>query len=109
MVFGGLHADVENLRDLLGGLALDHQMKSLALACGQAFVRVVAVMARAMLAFGQRLGRTRTEIGLAGVDRSEEHTYELQSLMRISYAVCCLKQKQQYHQSTIHPHNLTQH
>src|SRR3546814_4269772 len=27
--------------------------------------------------------------------RSEEHTSELQSLMRISYAVFCLKQKQQ--------------
>src|SRR3546814_3992532 len=27
--------------------------------------------------------------------RSEEHTYELQSLMRISYAVFCLKQKKQ--------------
>src|SRR3546814_7650637 len=25
--------------------------------------------------------------------RSEEHTSELQSLMRISYAVCCLQQK----------------
>src|SRR3546814_4383400 len=35
-------------------------------------------------------------IGLAeeGVKRSEEHTSELQSLMRISYAVFCLKQKQ---------------
>src|SRR3546814_3729707 len=31
-------------------------------------------------------------IGLAGSDqRSEEHTSELQSLMRISYAVFCLK------------------
>src|SRR3546814_8291411 len=28
-----------------------------------------------------------------GIDRSEEHTYELQSLMRISYAVFCLKKK----------------
>src|SRR3546814_3269427 len=28
-------------------------------------------------------------------DRSEEHTSELQSLMRHSYAVFCLKQKQQ--------------
>src|SRR3546814_3657261 len=27
-------------------------------------------------------------------DRSEEHTYELQSLMRNSYAVFCLKNKQ---------------
>src|SRR3546814_8193354 len=30
-----------------------------------------------------------------GVDRSEEHTSELQSLMRISYAVFCLKKKKQ--------------
>src|SRR3546814_1481398 len=28
-----------------------------------------------------------------GVDRSEEHTSEIQSLMRISYAVFCLKKK----------------
>src|SRR3546814_3737482 len=31
--------------------------------------------------------------GLAIADRSEEHTSELQSLMRISYAVFCLKKK----------------
>src|SRR3546814_7471278 len=31
--------------------------------------------------------------GPAEVDRSEEHTSELQSLMRISYAVFCLKKK----------------
>src|SRR3546814_1535396 len=31
----------------------------------------------------------------AGVARSEEHTSELQSLMRISYAVFCLKKKKQ--------------
>src|SRR3546814_2457129 len=31
-----------------------------------------------------------------GHDRSEEHTSELQSLMRISYAVFCLKKKPQY-------------
>src|SRR3546814_7233927 len=30
----------------------------------------------------------------AGHERSEEHTSELQSLMRISYAVFCLKKKQ---------------
>src|SRR3546814_8857512 len=29
------------------------------------------------------------------VDRSEEHTSELQALMRISYAVFCLKKKKQ--------------
>src|SRR3546814_6210482 len=31
-----------------------------------------------------------------GVTRSEEHTSELQSLMRISYAVFCLKKKNTY-------------
>src|SRR3546814_5983372 len=31
--------------------------------------------------------------GVLGVPRSEEHTSELQSLMRISYAVFCLKKK----------------
>src|SRR3546814_5078108 len=33
---------------------------------------------------------------LNGVGRSEEHTSELQSLMRISYAVFCLKKKKDY-------------
>src|SRR3546814_9748228 len=31
-------------------------------------------------------------------DRSEEHTSELQSLMRISYAVFCLKKKKRQYQ-----------
>src|SRR3546814_3160654 len=41
---------------------------------------------------------------IAGSKRSEEHTSELQSLMRISYAVFCLKNKIQ---STTHhnPHS----
>src|SRR3546814_1831440 len=34
--------------------------------------------------------------------RSEEHTSELQSLMRISYAVFCLKIKTKNHKSHIH-------
>src|SRR3546814_7070088 len=34
-----------------------------------------------------------------GPHRSEEHTSELQSLMRISYAVFCLKKKKQRHKS----------
>src|SRR3546814_7613445 len=39
----------------------------------------------------QRLGRQQRQP--AGISRSEEHTSELQSLMRISYAVFCLKKK----------------
>src|SRR3546814_3498661 len=36
---------------------------------------------------------------LADIARSEEHTSELQSLMRISYAVFCLKKKKNTHQT----------
>src|SRR3546814_6794765 len=47
------------------------------------------------------IGHARAVVGKAGVGqhlrppqhRSEEHTSELQSLMRISYAVFCLKKK----------------
>src|SRR3546814_5292168 len=47
---------------------------------------------RAHMAFEQtqRIGNTRRG---GEVRRSEEHTSELQSLMRISYAVFCLKKK----------------
>src|SRR3546814_5577304 len=41
---------------------------------------------------GARLSRGRGE----PASRSEEHTSELQSLMRISYAVFCLKKKKQH-------------
>src|SRR3546814_2486713 len=37
------------------------------------------------------------EAMMAEIKRSEEHTSELQSLMRISYAVFCLKKKRQRH------------
>src|SRR3546814_4213662 len=37
----------------------------------------------------------RVVVNVGGAGRSEEHTSELQSLMRISYAVFCLKNKNQ--------------
>src|SRR3546814_2104712 len=42
---------------------------------------------------GQPLAQQTAPITWGGVGRSEEHTSELQSLMRISYAVFCLKKK----------------
>src|SRR3546814_10554479 len=45
---------------------------------------------------GVRSLRARDSSNSASV-RSEEHTSELQSLMRISYAVFCLKKKKQHH------------
>src|SRR3546814_20799033 len=44
--------------------------------------------------FGRQLGGAMAK---AERDRSEEHTSELQSLMRISYAVFCLKKKIKKH------------
>src|SRR3546814_6310174 len=38
---------------------------------------------------------TKARVASLAVLRSEEHTSELQSLMRISYAVFCLKKKKQ--------------
>src|SRR3546814_4671184 len=67
---------------------------------GWRFFSTVAGAATVVALFAitwQLLGRMRPAV-LAGVFamlnmRSEEHTSELQSLMRISYAVFCLKKK----------------
>src|SRR3546814_1778528 len=55
-------------------------------------------------AFVYSIWRGRAARLLAAVFRSEEHTSELQSLMRISYAVFCLKKTKQKIQS----HKLTE-
>src|SRR3546814_5230207 len=46
-------------------------------------------------ACSRRVPRAKSAIGIrsGGSKRSEEHTSELQSLMRISYAVFCLNKK----------------
>src|SRR3546814_9631425 len=56
---------------------------------------------RQRLAHGQAgvAGRVRG-VGRVRAARSEEHTSELQSLMRISYAVFCLKKKKYAQRST---------
>src|SRR3546814_1223897 len=51
-------------------------------------------------------GAEETKRSPQGTSRSEEHTSELQSLMRISYAVFCLKKKNKKrkpHRDTIPP------
>src|SRR3546814_4652160 len=61
------------------------------------------VYAKTDLAAGSR-GITAfiVEKGFKGFSRSEEHTSELQSLMRISYAVFCLKKKKNNITRTTH-------
>src|SRR3546814_5108226 len=56
------------------------------------------------VAAGAVTGRAGSGLGGTRLDaRSEEHTSELQSLMRISYAVFCLKKKNNKSQDT-HTH-----
>src|SRR3546814_1516371 len=61
--------------------------------------RVVCQAGFKQLQFVQLLrgkGKPAFQLGIQlalGIQRSEEHTSELQSLMRISYAVFCLKKK----------------
>src|SRR3546814_8612870 len=61
-----------------------------------------SILAKSRLNFGatnlfNRLPDFCAGCGPRGYDRSEEHTSELQSLMRISYAVFCLKKKNNSH------------
>src|SRR3546814_5596623 len=56
-------------------------------------------MARRVKSLNER--REQLKAGITASTRSEEHTSELQSLMRISYAVFCLKKKNR------HTHNKT--
>src|SRR3546814_4058744 len=48
-------------------------------------------------------------VGALRIRRSEEHTSELQSLMRISYAVFCLKKKKKHKLSQSQYETMTQH
>src|SRR3546814_5349317 len=55
-----------------------------------------------------RLSTSSVRSSVTGVMRSEEHTSELQSLMRISYAGFCLQKKKNTHTGVRnHRHNTT--
>src|SRR3546814_17925353 len=75
------------------------------LAAGGAAVRLLSpdALPAALAAGAPLLIADRAVFADAG-GRSEEHTSELQSLMRISYAVFCLKKKKNHirHESTKH-------
>src|SRR3546814_3213584 len=91
---GGAHlADHRALaQQIVEPLALDH--------------REPAVVARFLKRLDEDRGRAlrhRARQRLNAFGRSEEHTSELQSLMRISYAVFCLKNKTQ---NTKHLHSI---
>src|SRR3546814_7273446 len=61
------------------------------------------VLAEALLLcfLGGLAGMALASFATAALPRSEEHTSELQSLMRISYAVFCLKKKKTQHNNLL--------
>src|SRR3546814_8165235 len=66
------------------------------------YVDAPSAISSPALGFTNELRRARL-----GVERSEEHTSELQSLMRISYDVFCLKKKNiQYNKQNTTQHNI---
>src|SRR3546814_954269 len=91
----GLDAAADALRDLRHRQPLRQQPDHLALAFGQ----------RRDHGLAHKIAHMGAQVWLAGNSaahcdqRSEEHTSELQSLMRLSYAVFCLKKKQ--HDTTL--------
>src|SRR3546814_2073924 len=70
-----------------GGIAFPVVVLSLLLFYGLSLTRNLSVAP----------GADEMRVRVTGEMRSEEHTSELQSLMRISYAVFCLKKKKNIH------------
>src|SRR3546814_3116867 len=74
--------------------------------------RALAVAGDRLRSFAARLVDDLAQLGLGlgdgpRVGRSEEHTSELQSLMRISYAVFCLKKKKTIQNKHTTTHDVT--
>src|SRR3546814_6659357 len=84
--------DARHVGDLLGVLQQEHRPGSLGLLLQRHELQRLEgrLAARRRTAVRDHPGVARPHL-LKG--RSEEHTSELQSLMRISYAVFCLKKK----------------
>src|SRR3546814_7000154 len=87
--------------DLIVGLYLDPPEHALVLCCDEK--TQIQALDRTQPGLPLKRGRHQTMTHdykrngvttlFAALNRSEEHTSELQSLMRISYAVFCLKKK----------------
>src|SRR3546814_2083447 len=94
----GTARDVEGRLTASGGRVLN------VTACGATVAEARKAAYRAIDEIDFPTGFCRRDIGWREVERegrSEEHTSELQSLMRISYAVFCLKKKKKPKASTI--------
>src|SRR3546814_3799049 len=98
-----LWSDLRNRRgtDVLPGL-----LRRRRVAVARVFVARAGASRAGTAASSQTLSQPARDRPLTADRRSEEHTSELQSLMRISYAVFCLKKKkrtQTAHIPVLHP------
>src|SRR3546814_6750240 len=91
----GLLDQLRVVEVLLGRVAPELLAHALVHALGEGFRQPV----------GQRLGEDRVVVVVRAL-RSEEHTSELQSLMRISYAVFCFKKNNTPTPSSRNEHTL---
>src|SRR3546814_243150 len=79
--------DVPATQDLINAIQADKELANLDIAGSRAHSRIFVDVTAGFVADDRREHYARAAF------RSEEHTSELQSLMRISYAVFCLKKK----------------
>src|SRR3546814_2296110 len=96
--------DEEDIRDLVSGVLEDEGYETRTAANSDAALGAIDARRPSLVLLDVWLQSSRMD-GLElleeikkrdpSLPRSEEHTSELQSLMRISYAVFCLKQKTQ--------------
>src|SRR3546814_9078922 len=96
VIAAGQVNDVRLYRDLISSGLQDYLLKPF----GADQLREVFTQAQAVFNAPKILDPSaeRPHLTTAVIGRSEEHTYELQSLMRISYADSCLKKnKQKYY------------
>src|SRR3546814_8515595 len=77
--------------DPFGTRLIDRRRQMVQAACGKPII--VTLLLRSGDNPGKAISRTLLKRRVTMIGRSEEHTSELQSLMRISYAVFCLKNK----------------
>src|SRR3546814_7515123 len=75
------------------GIAVSSERSLVAPILRDADQRSLADIEKAIVDFGTRAKANKLTMDDLTGGRSEEHTSELQSLMRISYAVFCLKKK----------------
>src|SRR3546814_1255765 len=93
-------------------VALAHPLLEIvAVECGNGFLKLgggheqrrgAFIEKHTRLGILRRIPRQRQVVRGVGPGRSEEHTSELQSLMRISYAVFCLKKKNSAYTHKLH-------